>query len=181
MTLSRRTLSSGSFTVTVITSTSYNDTQLGVTDTGEITVTGPLGLTDETVKAFVSYKDAWIGARLQHLVDVAADTQSANGPCPSCYVTVGSLHTDLCDLARCAFTGMQRSGCGHSTDRCRTLWTGRLPGEAECHEYGFYARLGSSGWESCPADHPDAMPDFNRLYTECRWDAQAQRMRLITD
>jgi len=181
VTLARRTLSSGSYTVTVITSTNYTTTELGVTETGEITVTGPLDLTDETVRAVVTYKKAWIGARLQHLVNVAADTQSADGPCPSCYVPVASLHTDLCSLARCAFTGLQRYGCGHRTDRCRTLWTGRLPGEAECHEYGFYARLGSSGWERCPADHPGAMPDFNRLYAECRWDVRGQRMRLISN
>lgn len=180
MALARRTLSSGPYIVTVITSTSYTTIELAVTETGEITVTGPLALTDEAVRTLLEHKEAWIFARLQHLVDAAADAQSADGPCPSCYVPVGSLHTDYCSLARCAFTGLQRSGCDHRTDRCRTRWSGRLPGEAECHEYGFYARLGPNGWESCPADHPDAMPDFNRLYAECRWDMRAQRMRLPT-
>ncbi|MGW1616052.1 hypothetical protein ACWCQZ_42710 [Streptomyces sp. NPDC002285] len=178
MTLARRTLSNGLYTVIVTTSTSHTTIGLAVTEAGEITVTGPLDLTDESVRIFVGHKEAWIGARLQHLVDAAADAQSAGGPCPSCYVPVGSLHTDYCSLARCAFTGLQRSGCDHPTDRCRTRWTGRLPGETECQEYGFYARLGSNGWESCAADHPDAMPDFNRLYAECWWDVRAQRMRL---
>ena len=32
--------------------------------------------------------------------------------CPSCEVEIGELHTDQCDVARCAETGLQRSaGC----------------------------------------------------------------------
>ena len=30
-------------------------------------------------------------------------------------------------------------------------------------------------WVPCAADHPDAIPDLNRLARECRWDAGQAR------
>ncbi|WP_369387289.1 hypothetical protein AB5J72_06430 [Streptomyces sp. CG1] len=98
-------------------------------------------------------------------------------PCPDCSTTAGTLHADGCDIACCAFTGRQRSNC-HPTSQCNTVWTGRLPGEEECIEYGFYARSGPNGYEPCNADDPGALPDYNRLYRDCHWDIATQRMIL---
>ncbi|MFE9679189.1 hypothetical protein ACFYO5_34590 [Streptomyces sp. NPDC006259] len=178
MTTSRAELTSGPYTFNLITGTSYTTVELAVTETGDIVVTGPLNLSHVLAKTLVDHKAGWIGARLQHLAVVAAQNRFTNGPCPRCLVSVGSLHMDHCTVARCAFTGLQRFGCGHGGDRCRTTWSGQWPGDAECIEYGFYSRIGPNGWESCSADASDAMPDINRLYSECRWDVRTQRMVL---
>lgn len=87
--------------------------------------------------------------------------------CPDCSVSPGDLHLNRCDVARCADTGLQRSDCPHSGTACNTRWTGRWPGEAQCFEYGFVIDRG-------PGDRP--FPDLNRLYTECDWDPNQQRM-----
>lgn len=97
--------------------------------------------------------------------------------CPSCAVAPGNLHEKRCDVARCAATGTQRSGCGHRGGSCNTMWTGQYPGFAEAIEYGFFARLiPGQGWQECTADAPDAIPDLNRLYRDCHWDPHTQRM-----
>ncbi|MGG2460504.1 M48 family metallopeptidase [Streptomyces sp. RGM 3693] len=103
-----------------------------------------------------------------------------NNPCPDCSTPPGALHTDRCDIARCARTGLQRSSC-HPNINCSTIWTGQFPGEAECTEYGFYCRPAPDGYEPCNADDPNATYDFNRLYRQCRWDPTAQRMFLQPD
>ncbi|MEW1700384.1 hypothetical protein [Streptomyces sp. NPDC091278] len=86
--------------------------------------------------------------------------------CPDCTVPPGELHTPGCDVARCAHTGRQRSGC--HTD-CNTRWTGHWPGDAEAFEYG---------WVLADITDPDGnpMPDLNRLHAECDWDPALQRM-----
>ena len=91
--------------------------------------------------------------------------------CPDCAVPPGHLHLHRCDVARCAYTGYQRLGCGHRGDVCNTRWTGRWPGDAECLEYGFLIQPG-------PGARPDLgpFPDLNRLYLECDWDPNKQRM-----
>ncbi|MGW0822478.1 hypothetical protein [Streptomyces sp. NPDC002845] len=97
--------------------------------------------------------------------------------CPDCSVLPGQLHQERCDVARCALLGRQRRGCGHSGTDCNTRWTGQWPGFAEATEYGFFAHLvPGKGWQPCTADTPDALPDVNRLYRECRWDPGTQRM-----
>ncbi|MEU9120002.1 YgjP-like metallopeptidase domain-containing protein [Streptomyces sp. NPDC048506] len=117
-------------------------------------------------------QNLWLG-RLSHRTAQPAP----NDNCPDCSAPPGTLHADRCDIARCAFTGRQRAHC-HPGNTCNTVWTGQIPGQAECTEYGFYCRPGPGGYEPCNADDPDAMQDFNRLYRECRWDPAAQRMIL---
>lgn len=93
--------------------------------------------------------------------------EPASTTCPDCAVSPGELHLDRCDVARCAITGYQRLGCTHYGTACNTRWTGEWPGSAECIEYGFLIDLG-------PGD--ESMPDLNRLYVECDWDVDQQRM-----
>ncbi|MFI5799104.1 hypothetical protein [Streptomyces sp. NPDC051677] len=87
--------------------------------------------------------------------------------CPDCAVSPGNFHLDGCDVARCAITGFQRLGCPHYGTACNTPWTGRWPGEDECLEYGFVIDLGPGN---------ESFPDLNRLYAECEWDPNQQRM-----
>jgi hypothetical protein len=114
--------------------------------------------------------------------------------CPDCGANVNATHQDGCDVARCLVTGMQRLQCDGLHDiegppGCFTpavcgddIWTGLWPGEAECIEYGWYAYFQGApagwrgtGWVRCGPDHPDAVPDLNRLIRDCEWDAKAVR------
>ncbi|MCX5206681.1 M48 family metallopeptidase [Streptomyces sp. NBC_00237] len=104
-------------------------------------------------------------------------TPTPSDNCPECSTPPNTLHTNWCDIARCALTGMQRHDCHPN---CNTIWTGTYPGQAECEEYGFYWRMGPNGYEHCNADTPGADHDFNRLYNECTWDVATQRMTLST-
>lgn len=116
--------------------------------------------------------------------------------CPDCGAGIGGEHRDICDVARCLVTGMQRLMCdgwhvtespddpgfSNSVSCGQDAWTGLWPGEAECAEYGWHAffrapRPGEQygAWERCGPDHPDAVPDLNRLVIECRWDRESGR------
>ncbi|MFE2586007.1 hypothetical protein [Streptomyces sp. NPDC059378] len=100
---------------------------------------------------------------------MAAEPTSKITNCPDCHVTPDTLHHQGCDVARCARTGLQRLGCGHTSNACNTRWTGRWPGEAECVEYGLVIDVGSD---------TEPLPDLNRLYALCDWDPNQQRMVL---
>lgn len=53
----------------------------------------------------------------------------------------------------------------------RLPWTGESPYDAPCKAAGWYAHLvPGEGWKRCTKDHPDAIPDANRLVSEGRWD-----------
>lgn len=103
--------------------------------------------------------------------------------CPDCGVTPGQQHHEGCDVARCVVCGMQQLQCnprrehglaGANLPPMQT-WTGQWPGDAECREFGWYARwtitteyspdgLPDSGNSiPCPAEHPHARLDLNRL------------------
>ena len=111
-------------------------------------------------------------------VDYAAD------PCDGCSVKPGQPHDDLCDVARCLFTGGQRKSCsGDAHEDCgRDTWTGRYPGDIECEEFGWFAvcvprPAGEKGfqWVPCDRDAPGATQNLNRLRAEARWDRDQGR------
>lgn len=59
----------------------------------------------------------------------------------------------------------------------RMKWTGEWPGVVECREYDFWSVFKPHvGWLSVPKGTPGATEDLNRLYRECRWDPDQQRM-----
>lgn len=105
----------------------------------------------------------------------------ADSRCPDCAVEPGTEHTDGCDVARCLETGLQRLSCLQRWHDCgNEVWSGTWPGEAECREYGLFAYLvpnGNPSWRPCGPDHPEAVPDLNRLIVEGWWDREARRWR----
>lgn len=90
--------------------------------------------------------------------------------CPDCGVMPGVCHEDGCDVARCAWTGLQRLACQvlwREGDDCgHDLWTGRWPGELECEEYGWFTVDEVTGY---------VLYDLTRLARECRWSVEGQR------
>jgi hypothetical protein len=100
------------------------------------------------------------------------------GPCPDCGVAIGAAHDDGCDVARCHATGRQRLSCDHEHDCGAEAWTGTWPGVVECVELGLWAHFvpnGNPSWRPCGPDHPNAVPDLNRLVREGVWDKTAKR------
>jgi hypothetical protein len=61
----------------------------------------------------------------------------------------------------------------------RLPWARMWPGDAECHEFGWYCRrVEGAGWVRCEADEPEAVPDIGRLRAEARWDRSKKRFVL---
>lgn len=57
--------------------------------------------------------------------------------CPACVVAPGAPHADGCDVALCTLCGWRRTGCTHTGTPAGwgTIWTGRMPGTAECERW----------------------------------------------
>ena len=85
--------------------------------------------------------------------------------CPDCGARVGRKHKDGCDVERCPHCGGQALGCigFDPNDSRREPWTGKWPGEADCERLGFLVGGDRS------------LPDINRLFAECVWNAERQR------
>ena len=100
--------------------------------------------------------------------------------CPDCGVKVGRLHKPHCDVERCPSCGNQLLSCfdcGAAAKRTRRMpWSGEWPGDAECREFGWFAKFTKAGWQECEADDPEAEPDLNKLGApHAKWDVDAQR------
>lgn len=112
---------------------------------------------------------------------MAAQTEIREA-CPDCGAVIDEPHDDGCDVARCLATGMQRLLCSEDEHCGQDIWSGIWPGEAECAEFGWWAyfrnpRPGEKygEWVRCEADHPEAVPDLNRLVIDAWWDETAGR------
>lgn len=88
--------------------------------------------------------------------------------CNDCGVEAAAEHLDVCDVARCQVTGLQRLMCGADHDCGLDVWTGAWTGAAECSEYG---------WPMFPRASPEDLPDLNRLIMQAEWDQRARRWR----
>jgi hypothetical protein len=79
------------------------------------------------------------------------------GACPDCGEPIGERHRTGCALS--AFAGWQALSCSHfdPNDARRQTWNGKWPGDDDCERLGVYA--------------------LNRLFTDCVWDANAQRWK----
>lgn len=112
-----------------------------------------------------------------HQLPAASAVTEIREACPDCGAVIDEPHDDACDVARCLATGMQRLLCSGDEHCGQDIWSGLWPGEAECAEYGWWAYFEGgpagetgTGWVRCGPDHPDAVPDLNRLILDCRWD-----------
>jgi hypothetical protein len=101
--------------------------------------------------------------------------------CPDCQVAPGEVHQSGCDVERCPICGYQLHNCDCDENAAPLPWTGLWPGEAECREFGWYAKFTSQGWVSCTADEPGAQPDLNRLYQDALWHRELGRFVLSTN
>lgn len=118
--------------------------------------------------------------------------------CHDCGVMPGERHDEGCDVALCVVCGLQQLQCDPEAEHGLTgpdlppmqTWTGEWPGEAECREWGWWARWtvvteyspdgrpDSGPTVPCSADHPDALADLNRLrVAECRGEIAWSRER----
>ncbi len=117
--------------------------------------------------------------------------------CQDCGAEPGQPHGDGCDTARCTRTGMQRLQCGlrpvfvgavfvdlerydpHPGEDCgRDVWSGQWPGQGDAARLGWWCRFvpnGDPSWVPCGPEHPEAVPDLNRLAIDGRWDRKALR------
>lgn len=100
------------------------------------------------------------------------------GCCPDCGAEVGQPHKGGCDIERCPECGGQRLSCGCITDLPDLPWTGTFPGKAEAAELGFWCKWGGlpDGWVQCDSTDLMAIPDLNRLYTECKWNKETRKL-----
>lgn len=103
--------------------------------------------------------------------------------CPDCGVVPGKRHEEGCDVARCVICGQQQLQCDPEEEHGLTgpdlppmqTWTGEWPGEAECREWGWWARWtefsgygrddvpDTGSFVECAPDHPHAYPNLSRL------------------
>lgn len=95
--------------------------------------------------------------------------------CPDCNVAPGEKHLHGCDVEPCPVCGGQRLSCGCVEEAAPLPWTGQWPGEAECLEFGWYAKLKPGrGWVPCVKVR-GAHPDLSRLYSHAIWDRAKRR------
>ena len=94
----------------------------------------------------------------------------------ACGMELESLEQKHPDIYSNGPTDAMREAWDKEWGTRRIPWTGEWPGVAECREFGWYAKLGPTGWESCGHDEEGARENLNRLRSgEAQWDRTAQR------
>lgn len=126
----------------------------------------------------------------RHVCDMehqAAEDEAST--CYECTARVGRAHRAGCPIAICLVTGRPRLDCAAKHDCGYDCWSGELPGDAECREYGLFSDwVDSEGrsipphdhvtpgrWVDATADDPYAVADMDRLHELGRWDRKRQR------
>lgn len=129
---------------------------------------------------------------------------TSNCPDTNCNAPIGEEHAPDCEVATCLETGEQRilhqedmpeaptgidptvvqlltHDCGADT------WTGQRYGIDECVQYGWFVRRATAndpsedGWVPCFPDHPEAVPDLDRLTRHATWDPTQRRWNRRTE
>ncbi len=98
-------------------------------------------------------------------------------PCQNCGVMPGENHRDACDLEQCSECGKPTTYCECDLQVEKEIlpWDGDYPGATDAGNLGFWCHLTNHGWARCDKDHPDAMPDINRLCVDAVWDKQKKK------
>jgi hypothetical protein len=100
-------------------------------------------------------------------------------PCPDCDVAPGEIHEWGCDIEQCPYCGGQLISCDCRRKPPlddRLAWSGVWPGQDECREFGWFARLvPGRGWVPCEPGEQGAIEDLNRLHVEARWNRRRKR------
>jgi hypothetical protein len=105
--------------------------------------------------------------------------------CSECGAWPGDYHSLGCDGETCPYCGaplihcLVAGWCDLAVKDTpwppplddRIPWSGEWPGEAECRFFGWWVQPhGKNGWRRCKEGDRGAMPDYDRLYSECEWD-----------
>jgi hypothetical protein len=108
--------------------------------------------------------------------------------CSCVYVVNGldpsKLETEHPDLYEGGPTDAMHARCDEEIQQAGgpLPWSGTWPGEAECREFGWWAKRNPNGpgWVRCAADDPKAQPDLNRLGRDATWSRALRRYVLKT-
>lgn len=96
-------------------------------------------------------------------------------PVDGCEVAVGDRHKSFCTMARCKEHGYQLFSCALDAPHTPSIFKGEFPGTSEATARGWFSRFDENeGWVECQQDHPDAMPDLNRVMSELVWSSDSE-------
>ena len=102
-------------------------------------------------------------------------------PVKGCEVPVGDRHKSFCTMARCKEHGFQLFSCPLDDPHTPSIFRGEFPGTSEAIARGWFSRFDENkGWVACQSDHPDAMPDLNRVMSELVWNSDSESFGEVT-
>jgi hypothetical protein len=102
--------------------------------------------------------------------------------CPICGVQIGMFHKPGCISETCSRCGKGTASCKCAEQKRKIPWSGDIEGTAQCRELGYYAKIvflnGKKAkyyWKPCHKGESGASFDLERLYKECKWNAEMAR------